>query len=177
MIQLETIITDSFFQPGEMPWQGRTQVSMVEDKCRMKETPSEFFFPLHHMMQISKEHLLLFILWYSMSVFLLSGNDRIDTDKFLPLVPFFPQICILLPKRISNYGLCVLESALHRLRGHKYESRSLYALRFVPSTHGIVHHAIHANEVEQRGFPCQWLRCTFVSRRIRFWGKSSSNDP
>ena len=68
------IITNSFFQPGEMPWEARTQVSMVGDKCQLQETPFKSFFPLHHMIHVSKEHLFLFILGYCVSS-LLSGND------------------------------------------------------------------------------------------------------
>ena len=128
------------------------------------------------MMQISKEHLFLFILGFSVSVFCCWEMILGSIQKILPLVPFFPQICILHPKRISNYGpgVYVWESALHRLRGHKYESRSLYALWFVLLIHGIAHHATHANEVGQREFPCRWLRCAFESKKVRLWGKSSN---
>ena len=92
------------------------------------------------MIHISKEHLLLFILRYSASVFLggrENDDSRVDTEKNLTM---------------GSVQMCVWESTLHPLRGQKYVSRSLSVLGFVLAPHGIVHHAFMSMHWNRRNF-------------------------
>jgi len=63
-----------------MPRQDRTHVSMVGDKCHLKDIPGRSAV-LHRIRHISKEHLFFFILRYFASTFFLGNNNSGSTES------------------------------------------------------------------------------------------------